>query len=638
MSRRAATLLVALLLAAAPAAAQDVTDVPGGDGTLSGRVVESNGKPAADVALSLIAFQGSGEQGLRRSRSAADGSFRFENVAPDPDIVYFVVAQRDGVHHSQRASFEVDAKQLDVDVRIAPTSSATRGARRGESIVRLERSCSGVRVTETHSLSNRTNAVIFVPPPERAGRKPILDLELPENAGEIASPFGATPDGLLREGRRLRFWGPLYPGDQDVEFSYTLGVDGAAGRARWGHPAGAPRLTLLADAGLSELRVEGLAEGSPRDVDGRKHRSFEAKRLAPGAQVEAAFTLSALPPLVKLQEAQLWIEPDDAVLVVDESIAFEPQPEPADGALLCLALPPEASDLRFSQATVALPIATDASGMLELRGPLPPGAQQLTLRYELPVSGEPALFKRRFGVALPLLSVLVSDTGVVPETERLHRRRPVRRDERNYLYLEAFQIAADEQVAIRFRRLPAPRQLPRVATSSFAVALAAALLVFLSGPLRRRDVETDAGETPAQRLAAEREALYGAIHDLDEDFDTGKLTSEDHSRLRAELRAQAVQVLEAERRAAAGSPAPARAAADAGPQAAEGGAQRGEAERSRADPATATNLARPYAGPRPEPAAATGWRFCPDCGGELPQRARFCPHCGSPLRGSEPAA
>jgi Zn finger protein HypA/HybF involved in hydrogenase expression len=51
--------------------------------------------------------------------------------------------------------------------------------------------------------------------------------------------------------------------------------------------------------------------------------------------------------------------------------------------------------------------------------------------------------------------------------------------------------------------------------------------------------------------------VYVAIRDLDEDLEVGKLSEVDHSALRTELRAQAIALLEEERRAAEAPVAPA---------------------------------------------------------------------------------
>jgi hypothetical protein len=157
------------------------------------------------------------------------------------------------------------------------------------------------------------------------------------------------------------------------------------------------------------------------------------------------------------------------------------------------------------------------------------------------------------------------------------------------------------------------------------VLVAAGMLSYLGGPLRRDPDAAHAAESDAERLAAERESVYAAIRDLDDDLDTGKLTVDDHAQLRAELRGRAVHLLEAERRSAAapsaavaGVEAPAAAPAPAPP-----------AATPTAD-AARPSLARPYT----QRESAAGWRFCPQCGDELPAQPRFCPHCGHRMPGA----
>jgi hypothetical protein len=81
--------------------------------------------------------------------------------------------------------------------------------------------------------------------------------------------------------------------------------------------------------------------------------------------------------------------------------------------------------------------------------------------------------------------------------------------------------------------------------------------------------------------------VYRAVEALDEDFETGKLSPDDHARMRAELRARAVALLQAER-----------------------------------------------SGDAPQPDAAPA---CPGCGAALRGTDRFCSQCGSPLEGPRQA-
>ncbi len=126
-----------------------------------------------------------------------------------------------------------------------------------------------------------------------------------------------------------------------------------------------------------------------------------------------------------------------------------------------------------------------------------------------------------------------------------------------------------------------PRGFPGGLIGFCALLAAAGAIAFLIAPLRGGRQPEDTVETRAARLVAEREVVYASIRDLDEDFETGKLTSQDHAALRGELRAQAVQLLQAEREAA--------------------------------------------------PAAAAQDSACASCGAELPRDVRFCPGCGTGL-------
>jgi hypothetical protein len=251
----------------------------------------------------------------------------------------------------------------------------------------------------------------------------------------------------------------------------------------------------------------------------------------------------------------------------------------SDTPLLCLALPARAGGLRFSATSLAIGLDADPYGVLAVRGPIPAGDSALAVAYRLPAEGSALRFERRFPRALPLLSVVVADTGILAETTRLHRLRSLRSEGRNYLQLEGFEIEPQEPVVIDLRQLRAPRPLPALASTGFAALAAAGAIAFLIAPLRGGRQQPETAETRAGRLAAEREVVYASIRDLDEDFETGKLTEQDHAALRGELRAQAVRLLRAER----------------------------------------------------EAAAATG---CASCGAELSRDASFCPGCG--VRLAEP--
>ena len=130
-----------------------------------------------------------------------------------------------------------------------------------------------------------------------------------------------------------------------------------------------------------------------------------------------------------------------------------------------------------------------------------------------------------------------------------------------------------------------------------ALALAGLAAFFMVSPLRGRT-----GPSPAvvsSELALERAILYESIHDLDHDYETGKLDDADFRVLREELRADAIALMREERLAAS------------------------------KDSGGAAGL-RIVAGPESAPT-------CPGCGIAIEDSWSFCSGCGSGLEaGQEP--
>ncbi len=82
-----------------------------------------------------------------------------------------------------------------------------------------------------------------------------------------------------------------------------------------------------------------------------------------------------------------------------------------------------------------------------------------------------------------------------------------------------------------------------IAIAILTIALLALVVRFVGAPLHaRREPETDSGEREA--LEAAREAKYREIRDLELDFRTGKLSPEDYEATDAQLRSEAIQILD----------------------------------------------------------------------------------------------
>jgi hypothetical protein len=591
-----AAVAVGAVVLVAPAGAQEAQrDVPTGSAVIRGRLVHPDGPEAVrELEVVLYALGPDGEAGIRRATSDSEGSFRFEGISNDPHTVYLVGVRAGGIPFGTRVTFAEGELEREVEVRLSTATAEAHAVRAGEARVRFGRGCTHLRVRHSHALENPTQEVFYIPPAERASHPPLLRVEIPEEASGFEARALGFAEGIEHEGGEVRFWGPLYPGTQDVEFGYGLpdvDAEGGAIAVRLGFPDGAEGVRFLTPQGDARVTGEGIEPADAVQLPAGLFDVAEAGGVAPGGALTVSLAFERAPEIegVTLSEAQVWLELDDAALDVNEQHRLEvdsevPLVSTSDVPLLCVPLPEGAVGLRFSNASLDMGLTRDPSGALAIHGPLPPGESTLALRYRVPVREEPVRFDRRFGADLPLLGVLIADNGVLPETDRMHRRRPVRTEDRSYLHLEAFSLLKGEPIELTLHRLERGTGMPRVAAAGLVLVVAVVALQFLMGPLR----SLEEGPAAADNLRDRREAIYRAIEDLEDDFQTGKLSAEDRDRMRRELRAEAVAALRAER----------------------------EADTAPAAPAVPT---------------------CSACGSEARPGDRFCAHCGTRLENGEVA-
>ena len=544
---------IAALLAPAPGAAQHEgafpggPDVPAGPATVVGRLVhDTRPEAAARVPLILYALSPDGSGGLRQGVSDDAGRFRFEGVSNASDVVYLVGARAEEIPFGHRFSFAAGELEHRVEVTLSdPVTDASAAESRAFDL-RIERGCTHLRISHSHAVTNPGERVVFVPEDRRADAAPVFEVVLPPGVEGFETMQGQG--GLVRDGDRVRFFGPVYPGTQQVEFGYGLALD--TKQFEIGLPGGAAEAGVLTPVDALEVRSDALAPAPDVSLGAQPYRVQRAGAIEAGGALALDVTLPERRSApVRTPRAELWLELDDAALEVNERLEVLVEadgglPESPGVPLLCVPLPAGALTLRFSAEALGAGLRRDPSGDLALHGPLPAGATPLALSYRLPARSRGADLTRRWERGVALLSVLVADNGVVPETTRLHRRRSVRSDDRMFQHLEAFAIEPLEAVEISLRRTP-PRRDGSWASSGFALLAGLAALGFLAAPLRGAGEAAPVGSpaTAPDMAELERQAFARALDDLDDDLETGKLSRGDHASMRAELRARAAASL-----------------------------------------------------------------------------------------------
>jgi hypothetical protein len=596
-------------------ASERVGDVPAGPATISGTVVHrARPEAAGGLRIVLFALGADGRPGKRNTQTDAGGAFAFEKVSNDPRTVYLLAVQYGEVPFGARTVFRAGQLESSSVIEISDTRADGSDLAVGAVRLRIDRGCDGARITEAHMLHNPTDFIIQVPAAQRGLSEPLFRIEIPAGATAFTPGRGTLEESLQQLGDEVAFWGPVHPGSQDVEFAYSIPGATETLLLERSFPRGAEKVEVLTWAGGSAPRGEGLRSGPEVSVDGVPYASVESAALAPGQSVAFALDLGAFEPSgerLTVREVHMWLELDDAALDVREQYELSvsgsaPLRSESDAPLLCLPLPAGAEDLRSAEA-FSLGIQPDVTGGLALRGPIPQGSSGFSVSYRLRSSGGGIRFVREFPIGLPLLSLMIADTGIQTSTDRLHRRRPVRTSDRTYIHLEGFEIEPGETVEVGLQSIPPRQPLPRLAAVGFVATAAVAAVVFLAAPLRnpRETAAVAASVASVASTADEREAVYATIRDLEDDFATGKVSAEDRAVMLGELRSRAGALLREERAAAA--------------------ALANEAAAAPPPPAVADASAD-----APEVAAAA----CPGCGASIGSEARFCSRCGA-QRGPE---
>ncbi len=595
--------VVTALALAAPAVAQhaggaggDVPDVPSGPAAIRGRVVHAGRPEAVDgIEVVLYALPQGAPPGLRKARTKQGGGFAFENVSNDPSTAYLVGARVGEVPFpGEKVIFSAGELQREVEIRIAEPTLDAKAIRVGDVKLRLDWVGGRLLLTESHRLHNASDRVFFVPAAQRAGRSPGFRTGLPDGAAGLTGPLGILPEGLQKRGNEIVFFGPIYPGEQELTFAYEIpAADGKADLHKR-FPDGAEHASVLVSEGGPSVSAPGLEAGEPATLDGRSYRTFTSRKLRPGAQLALDVKLPAAQSdlaALAVKEVRAFLEQDAAALTVREEHQLSVSGDrvlvaPGDAALYHIDLLDDARDVRFATDPPGIALAPGAAGGIDVAGPLPAGDSTIELLYHVPVTdgrGEVTLSSSR---AVPLLSIFVADTGLDIHSDRLHRRRPVRSQDRTYLNLEAFEVEPGEKVQLTLTSIESGGATGTTLAWIAAVVGAAAITALLLAPLRPTPSSAEEASSADDTGApGERESLYAAMRDLEEDFETGKLSAPDHELMHEELRVRALALLQRER------------------------------EEKRERPLAAV----------PETAAAT----CARCGAERREQDRFCGQCGA---------
>jgi hypothetical protein len=598
--------------------ASDMPPLPTGPGVVRGRILHpSQPEAAAQLEVVLYALSPGGQPGLGTTVTDENGGFRFEELSNDAGVIYLLGTRYLDVPYGSRVTFEAGAIERVVEIPLADVTERTDVLEVVQSAYKLDWVGARLRVQVQHRIHNHSQDVALRKA-AAPGASPLFRAALPANALDWSDGQGGFGSGLVREGNALAYYGPAYPGDQEVSFEYFLQAAGASPATGTPTPADASasidlhltfpdapgEVIVLSPLAAPTPETDDLkAVDTPTEFEGALYRRFESSDYGAGDSLAVRLTLPESSHDVEtltISRADFWVDPDDAAMRVTVEFQINVSADtrlvarPGE-VLFALPLPANAEFLGVSEQGRGLGVVPSEAGTLAVIGPIPPGPSTLGYKYRVPAEGD--LNTLAFSIARPvaLLNVLVADTGIDVSSTRLHRRRPFRQSTRIYLHREAYQLAANEQVEVRLQALDRSSP-PKIAIALLALVAAALSAAFLASPLRRSDAVHDTLADTRTVLSQERAGVYESIRDIEHDFETGKINATEHAQMRDELKREAMALLRREREETAAEAAP-----------------------------VPSNHA-----PTDE-AVATPGRFCSQCGKPVVTNWQFCSHCGGRL-------
>ena len=347
----------------------EVPPPPAGDGVIQGQVivVGSDSRPA-DLAVALYALRSDGAPGLSGTRTDAQGRFVFEGISAAPDIVYLVGTEYGGVPFAQRVVFENSAQSLSMELALRESVESSDALEVPEVTYKFDWVGGQLFVQVSHRIVNPSNEVVYVREARRDGLSPAFEATLPATLTEYIDGQGGGRSDLVRQGERLAFWGPIYPGPQDLRYGYLLDdprktPDGEAPgllEIIETLPEGAGSVRILLPAEDGSPSGSGLSEAAERvAIEDVEYASYTGNPVPPGGELRFQVPVPASsndPKALRLTRADYWIDHDDTAMRVTVEVHVSVSGSarllaPPGGHLLELALPPDAEFLGLTGST-----------------------------------------------------------------------------------------------------------------------------------------------------------------------------------------------------------------------------------------------------------------------------------------------
>jgi 5-hydroxyisourate hydrolase-like protein (transthyretin family) len=214
---------------------------------------------------------------------------------------------------------------------------------------------------------------------------------------------------------------------------------------------------------------------------------------------------------------------------------------------LKVSLPPKAQDLQLLRGLMSCCVVEIADGFIDTMD-IKPGKKEYLFAYKIDYGSSKVDLRKRVNLRTASLNFFIPDKGIRANGENVEYAGLIGEPGNQFLHYAAKELARGSQVVVSLKGLPWGKRFFKKIVPILGVAL---LGVGLAYPLIRRRKESNGGEAGTSDQSSgeltpqeERQNILLAIAKLDDQFDSGKISQEEHDEKRRALKEKAIRITE----------------------------------------------------------------------------------------------
>jgi mono/diheme cytochrome c family protein len=258
-----------------------------GDGVIAGTVVQGTaGAPApANLPILLEAYVGFEQLGTFTSTVGADGAFRFEGLATDPNINYLATVAADGISYSSDfLNLSPITTTLQAQVAVYATTEDPADIRINSSHWIVDQQPGALVGLAIYIFGNSGDRTFVGQAVEGVEQPVTVAVQLPPGAVEVTLEGGALGARFFQVGDIIYDTLPLLPGEgtRQIVLQYALPFETEAVelQQQFLYPADQLNLLVPTTSGL-QVSAPGMTAAAPQNMGGQEYQLFVMEAFEP---------------------------------------------------------------------------------------------------------------------------------------------------------------------------------------------------------------------------------------------------------------------------------------------------------------------------------------------------------------------